>query len=344
MKSNNALSLENVAKLPLFKTGDGPAPHVTLFKTYNHVFKIETKSNIYYLKTHTKDWYAKDPKLVGHLPSRESFAWQLMRVYGLSTPIVVVIDSTCENAIERPYLVTEQLTGDPLTNLIEKVSKKGSHRIIRSVGAYLRKMHSITFKSSGILTPQGPVIDGDWHHRMWTYHGFRTWADREQEDARKALLPETYGALIGYMGKWEPTLKDVYEHPVFVHGDCHAHQFYLSFRDKEWNVSGVLDMEVASAGDCGEDFIKFCAEMSRRYVSETEWWQPLFEGYEEEPNFDLIKLRYLASSHIELSPFAYQDLPGVRELVVQHVLGARSWKELFDLSQIKKTQNNAMSL
>ena len=67
-----------------------------------------------------------------------------------------------------------------------------------------------------------------------------------------------------------------------------------------------------------------------------EWWAPLIDGYGEEPDFELLKLRYLASGYLELSPHAYRIVPGVRELVVQHILAARNWQELFDLSKIRE--------
>ena len=67
-----------------------------------------------------------------------------------------------------------------------------------------------------------------------------------------------------------------------------------------------------------------------------KWWVPLIDGYGEEPDFELLKLRYLASGYLELSPYAYRIVPGVRELVVQHILAARNWQELFDLSKIRE--------
>ena len=132
---------------------------------------------------------------------------------------------------------------------------------------------------------------------------------------------------------------NAFAHPTFVHGDCHAHQFYLCQWDGHWTVSGVLDMEVASAGDCGEHFLKICAEMSRRYGVGTEWWQPLFDGYGGEPDFDLLKLRYLASAQLELSPHPYTSVPGLRELAVKNILKARDWRGLFDLRDMKERHN-----
>lgn len=67
----------------------------------------------------------------------------------------------------------------------------------------------------------------------------------------------------------------------------------------------------------------------------------MFDGYGQEPDFQLLKLRYLASRHLELSPYAYRVVPGVRELVVLHVLRANDWRELFDLGGIREKHNKA---
>lgn len=337
------LSIENVMRLPFFSTDDDPVLEVTLFKTNNHVFRIRTGDMTYYLKTHTRDWYSENGKETGHVVLREATAWQIIEKIGLATPRVVAIDNTTDNVIGIPFIITEELLGESLTELLTRLSRADAYSAIRCVGAYLKKMHSISFGHSGYLPPQEPVISSQWHHRIWSYHGFQSWADREQETAKKELSHGSFSDVLRYINEWQHKLRKVYKHPRFVHGDCRANQFYLFQRGREWNVSGVLDMEVASAGDCDEDFMKFCAEMSRRFDVETKWWEPLFDGYEEEPDFNLLKLRYLASGQLELSPFAYKEVAGVRELVVQHLLRAKNWLELFDLSSIKEKYNNLYS-
>ena len=339
MRHSPLLSIENVAKLPFFVSNQGTS-QVALIKTSNHVFRIRMGNRAFYLKAHTKDWYSDAQGQTGHVVLREKTAWQVMAGIGLPTPEVVAIDESADNAIGSPYIVTAELRGEPLTEILAKTSQGDAYEVLRAVGAYLRRMHSISFERPGILTPEGPAM-GDWQHRFWSYHGFRTFAEEEQADAREELPDHIFRDLLRYIDEWQPGLKGVFDHPKFVHGDCHAHQFYVFRENGQWTVSGVLDMEVSSAGDCGEDFLKFCAEMSRRYEAEMDWWVPLFDGYGQEPDFQLLKLRYLASGHLELSPYAYRVVPGVRELVVLHVLRANDWRELFDLGGIRERHGKA---
>jgi len=334
MDSHSQLTIENVARLPLFAESAAPT-EAELIKTHNHVFRVRNAGRTHYLKSHTKDWYAENQGQTGHVALREQAAWQALADIGLSTPEVVAVDESTDNAIGSAYIATAELRGEPFTELLARISEDEAYELIHAVGAYLRRMHSIRFERPGILSPEGPVM-GEWQHRFWTYRGFRTWAADDEAGAKEELPDHLFRELRDYTSEWQPRLKAAYDHPTFVHGDCHAHQFYVFRESDRWTVSGVVDMEVSSAGDCAEDFLKLCAEMSRRYEAEMEWWVSLFDGYGEGPDFELLKLRYLASGYLELSPYAYRIVPGVRELVVQHILAARNWQELFDLSEIRE--------
>jgi hypothetical protein len=117
--------------------------------------------------------------------------------------------------------------------------------------------------------------------------------------------------------------------PRFVHGDCHAHQFFLDREGEDWHVSGVLDLEVASAGDCGEDLMKFSIELAARFPVAMRWWEPLFLGYGRQPDFELFCLRLLGASEAELTCHGEGTWPGTREQVLTRLATAREWADLF---------------
>ena len=124
-------------------------------------------------------------------------------------------------------------------------------------------------------------------------------------------------------------LQSSYEPPRFVHGDCHASTFFLVEAVGAWRVTGVVDMEVASAGDVGEDLMKLCIALAADLPASTRWWEALFDGYGTRPEFDLLKLRLLGSEPAE---FAWTSRwPKPWEETVRHILNAGSWSELFDL-------------
>jgi aminoglycoside phosphotransferase (APT) family kinase protein len=135
--------------------------------------------------------------------------------------------------------------------------------------------------------------------------------------------------------RYMPALAEAYQPPRFTHGDCHASQFFLYQADEEWRVSGVVDMEVSSGGDCGADLVKFCLEMAGTFPAATRWWDAFFEGYGGAPSLDLLKLRFLAAHHINFVCYGDQSWPGTREEIVRHILKAENWETLFDMTQIR---------
>ena len=109
MATHSLLTTENVARLPFLAASYGPTS-VELIKTHNHVFRIGNAGRTYYLKSHTKDWYAENRGQTGHVALREQAAWQALADIGLPTPEVVAVDESTDNVVgsaySRPYSVT----------------------------------------------------------------------------------------------------------------------------------------------------------------------------------------------------------------------------------------------
>jgi aminoglycoside phosphotransferase len=124
-------------------------------------------------------------------------------------------------------------------------------------------------------------------------------------------------------------LAPAYQPPRFTHGDCHAHQFFLVETGEGWQVTGVIDMEVSSAGDCGEDLLKLSIELAQILTHQTRWWEPLFEGYGTLPDFELFRLRLLGVVEPEFGMAGRWLGTAPREAVVQHFLRATDWDRLF---------------
>ena len=101
--------------------------------------------------------------------------------------------------------------------------------------------------------------------------------------------------------------------------------------DAGWQVSGVLDLENCSAGAPAFDFTKLFIEMGGRLGTMHRWWQPLFRGYGEEPDFDLARTLLVGHAHINYACLGVSRWPVRRQDVLDHILGSTSWAELFDL-------------
>lgn len=305
-------------------------PDVTLIKQHNHIFRLTTSDERFFLKTYTKDWYGDDAAATEFCVEHEDIAWKVLAKAGLAVPEVVAAEMMCDNVLSRPFIVTRALEGEALTTLVEQPAERDA--LLVRVGDYLRAMHAITFPFPGyirkIMMPPRP---DEWQHPIWTFEQFErdlegTWLqDLSQIDSGLA------SQIAAFYVEHRDSLAEAYEQPRFTHGDCHASQFFLRRDGSDWKVTGVVDMEVASAGDCGADLLKFSIEMASVLPADTRWWEPLFEGYGATPSFSLMKLRMLAAGHDN-----YLSLwNGTRSEISQHIIDAHSWEKLFDVKSLQ---------
>jgi aminoglycoside phosphotransferase (APT) family kinase protein len=246
---------------------------------------------------------------------------------------VVLVASDNVDAFGRPFIITRRLPGAPLTHLLRQSTAAQQSQLLVATGDYLRRMHAITFTYPGYLMSAGgpatPPADQDWQHRSWTPGARRRNAVALLATRGSELTPELGDRLHRLFESTAETLESSSFAPRFVHGDCHAHQFFVDVSGAEPKVTGVVDMEVASAGDPIEDLLKFCLEVAAILPAQTRWWQALFDGYGQEPEYTLFRLRMLGCSPEEFACVR----PGSAERpwgdVVRHILAADTWLDLF---------------
>lgn len=316
---------EQVADL-IIKLGLGTPKEITLVKKNNHVFKVVADLGTYFLKVYTKDWYSKDPRETSGPAKHEYFASQVLRANKIKSIDVVSHGLDSQNSIERPYLLTRELSGKNLLSLLKKSPENDFQKILVNVGDYLRRVNSITFENAGYIDglkgPSHLPIYNGWQHRMWTANARQKDAFKNLEESKEVISPEIKTKLTEDYLTISKKLAGAYSTPNFIFGDCHGQHFFV----ENWQVTGVIDMEVASGGDKIEDFLKFSIEMAREFPSKTKWWTYFFEGYEEEPDFELFKLRLQGTSMRELK------WGESAEKVYIHILESKDWQELFNLT------------
>jgi hypothetical protein len=197
------------------------------------------------------------------------------------------------------------------------------------------RMHAIRFRFPGyVMSLDGPDAhpSGRWQHGIWTAQARREQALATLDAHADALPAALVEAVRGRLSTIVGAMRSVYQPPRFVHGDCHAHQFFVSApatAGAAWRVHGVVDMEVASAGDAVQDLVKFSIEAAAALPAASRWWEPLFAGYGGEPDVELFRLRLLGTGH---PSFAWVRPAPERpswEQMLRHLLGARDWGELF---------------
>lgn len=306
---------------------------IELIKQRNDVFRLTSGVERFFLKTYTKDWYGPDPAATGFHAIHESVAWAILAQHGLSVPTVMVVAPDCENPIARPFILTRELEGRPLTDWMREANPQEQSTLLAAVGAYLRQMHTITFANAGYLsTVTGPSVPPDpagWQHRCWSAKAREAEAVRQAQADTAQLTHATLTTVQQACSHISSRLANAYQPPRFTHGDCHAHQFFLVRNETGWRVTGVLDMEVSSAGDCGEDLIKISLELAQTLDANTRWWEALFAGYGAMTDWDSFRLRLLGVAPAEYGPPGQWVRTPSREAMVQRLLGAPDWPSLF---------------
>jgi aminoglycoside phosphotransferase (APT) family kinase protein len=306
---------------------------VELIKQGNHVFRLVSGGESFFLKTYTKGWYGSDPASTGFHAIHETMAWRILSKYGLSVPEVVYSSSDCSNPLARPFILTRELAGRPLTHWLTGADREEQSNLLIAVGNYLKRMHEITFEFPGYLStlsgPTEPPDPNGWQHRCWSAQVREAGAANQLQSEQHQLAPEIYAEARQICWQISARLANAYQPPRFTHGDCHAHQFFLTRQESSWQVTGVVDMEVSSAGDCGEDLVKICIELAQRFDYDTAWWKWLFAGYGSVPDLEAFRLRLLGVAPLEYGNTGKWIRTQDREKILQRILYTREWDALF---------------
>jgi Ser/Thr protein kinase RdoA (MazF antagonist) len=303
-------------------------------KQHNHVYRIVAGAEAFFLKTYTKDWYGDNIAGTAGCVQHERAAWAVLAAHGLSTPQLVLAEAGCDNPAGRPVVLTRALAGEAL-------GKNAPARVVEqlhAVGDYLRRMHAITFDAVGYLMPGGPDPDpagNGWQHPLWDAHVWQHSALARFENERALLPPELASRVAALLERSAALLAPAYATPRYTHGDCWPHQFFVHERperveDAGWAVTGVLDMEVVSAGDAEADFVHLLIELAALLPAAMGWWQTLFAGYAGTPDFERFRLRLLATTLAEFRGMWPGDLSHIRA----HTLAASDWQSLLDVERV----------
>jgi len=290
------------------------APDVELIKTHNHIFRITTPAAVYFLKTYTKDWY--QDCAIG-VVTHEAGGFSALATRGIPAAAVVLSCDHLHNPLQRPFLLTRQLRGEPLTKLLRESSPHDFKALLGTTGSHLRRCHEIVFNYPGYVgSPEGPSSPhepGQWIHPYCSAAKMQQEALAGLHSERNQMPPELFAAMVELLSSFEHRMQSEYYPPRFIHGDCHASHFFLYQENGSWQVSGSIDMEVAASGAPICDLMKFSNEMVTLFPHTSHWWKPLFDGYGGEPSFEAMKLLFLC------------EWADRRERLLQ----ARDWEALF---------------
>lgn len=333
MVSAATLALDSPTAAAIFGADHRNISAVEFLRPYNHTWRITADGGlIYFLKAHTKDWYDSKPASPGPV-LHEVTGHRILRSAGLAAAQVIAYSTDSDNPLGWPYLITRQLPGGPLTDHLLKSSTDEADKALAAVGRYLATMHSLTFEHPGYLIdgPPPPPTPNQWLHWLSRPERFLLYFFQTLTADATDVTLATRDAAASLLEHTLPRLRPAYQPLRFVHGDCHASTFYLHRTDTDWQVTGVLDLENCSAGSPAFDFAKLFIELAGRLGSTHRWWEPLFRGYNAEPDFDLIRTLLIGHAHINYSCLGNSLWPAKRQDVMDHILQAHTWDQLFCL-------------
>jgi len=322
------------------------AVDVVCIKKFNHTYKISLcDGQVLFLKTFTKDWYGDyntNATETTYCALHEEAAYKMLKRNGLRTPEIVITELHKMNPFGRPFLLTKALRGTCLTDAFAIDDLQALVNKLTAVGKYMKEMHAIVLQHPGYIVseegPNGILDENGWQHTIWTAKRWREEADKfiENHPASSNVPQPIIDGAKAFYNENRHIFESLYTPYVFIHGDCHASQFFVDYDQTEgWQVTGVVDMEVASAGTPVADWGKIIIELSAKayyskYYKDFAWWEPLFKGYGGPFDFTALKVGLLTAGG---DNFACQDWPMDFSKIYQHIFNATDWRSLFDLTR-----------
>lgn len=189
----------------------------------------------------------------------ERMAWKMGKevlVYGLlasvpvPTPEILFVDDS-RQVVDANYALMTRLPGSPASTVTGGLGGGDVEEIWRQMGAVARAFHTVTFGEFGYLGPQGvlePVDNNRMHMSRILDSHLRTLRDKGGD-------PAVADAVERRLAEDAPLL-DTCDQSVLCHDDLHEDNVLVEQRSGRWLVTGVVDMENASAADPMLDLAK----------------------------------------------------------------------------------------
>lgn len=216
---------------------------------------------------------------------RKAFAYRSLHERGLPAPQIFAAA-----AEPQPALLLEYLPGRPLSQVLAESPQLAS-MLLPELGRLLKRVHAITFPQGGLFTKDGPDPV-----RPAPYTDLPTFL-HVCGDRLAALVPPGiltlphYARIIDLLhAQAEPLLAAEYRRRSFVHGSFQADHLLVHELDGVWQISGILGMQDAGAGDRWHDILTF-----DRAERETPALRLLLDGYGEQPDPAAYRVRLVAS-------------------------------------------------
>lgn len=220
-------------------------------------------------------------------PDKEKYVHDLILDKSkVPVPKIILLEKS-KSIIPSVYLLMTKMHGIKFSECIagraKRISLKSKKRLNYQIGNYLGQIHSIKFKRFGWLTGKGLQKN----YSNWKEF-FNSMINAELDKLEKpAKLESIKGfrrqrfvkllpAIRGYLSANQDLL-DIKARPCLCHNDYHFANILIK-KNKEWEVSAVLDLEWAYAGHNECDLVKSESYFGWKYKY-NEYARPFFRGY-----------------------------------------------------------------
>lgn len=174
----------------------------------------------------------------------EKIAYDALAKTSIPVPEVLVLDTT-RTLIPYDYMVMNKLPGTPLIDAWDDLSTNQKQVVAYNAGAYLARLHTISFDHFGELKNLGLKSFGGFYEHVNDYYK-RFQHQAQHYDAFSAVHHEQMMTL---MESCKPLLN--LPKAYLVHSDYQLENLLVH----QGEISGVIDFEWAMSGDPTWDFI-----------------------------------------------------------------------------------------
>ncbi len=257
----------------------------------NPVFIIETQKTDVVLRIFnpiTGDWKA----------SKEESVYELFIKHNIPCPIILKTDIS-KKLIPYNYVISKRLTGNALDKVFSNQSMSSKLKIIKELGKYLGKIHSINFNKFGDITKKGDnFIVGPAHElsdvsKKIKSGPFLSWKDMHREIIKSRLyyfknteFEDLIKPINDYFDANE-YLIDYKITPRLLHLDLNRNNIFV----KDNKITGILDVEESLIGHNEYDLMrtelhfKGNLELRNAFFKEYTKYIKLDEGYDNRRAF-----------------------------------------------------------
>ena len=257
----------------------------------NPVFILETQKSdlvLRILNPLTGDWKAIKEKTV----------YELFTKLKIPCPIVLKTDIS-KKLIPFDYVISKRLRGNALDKVISNQTMNSKIKIVKELGRYLGKIHSVTFNKSGDISKRGSkFVVGPAHElsdvsKTIKSGPFSSWKDMHREIIKSRLyhfkrteFKDMIEPIKKYFKKNEHLL-DFKITPRLLHLDLNRNNIFV----KNNKITGILDVEESLIGHNEYDLLrtelhfKGNLKLRNEFFKEYKKYTSLDDGYEKRRPF-----------------------------------------------------------